>query len=319
MRRFLQAAAILLLIALLLTACAKPTQSGEAILVARQSYRSAALVVLGECLSSHADALGRPSYQIQVNRVFAGAAQVGDLLQCDQKMTPGQSYLLYLQRGADMPHAEDIPGYTLVEGGQPYPVEGSKVTLNGQKLALAYLSQDMQSLSGVISAPGTPQFYDRLQELSKAADNIFIGIVKEAPALVPMQFRAQVGGTTTENTLDATVAKVIAWGGVKGAYNYGDAVDLVFAPGMLSDTLNASTLKPIPYGPANAPELKAGATYLFFTISGADEKQAYSFPVNALQGFILLSGDLPQPSPVAGPLTAYTSLDSLVNTIRKYL
>ena len=116
--------AILLLLTVLClgmgtSGCALPVGStGEARILAqaRQDYRNASLVVSGTCLQTHVNAKGVNCYDLTVEDVLAGQAAAGDVIHCTSPMTEGKSYLLYLQKGEDVPHTEDMQGYTLVSG-----------------------------------------------------------------------------------------------------------------------------------------------------------------------------------------------------------
>lgn len=304
-----------------ITGCALPVGSmGEARLLAqaRQDYRNASLVVSGTCLQSHVNAQGVNCYDLTVEKVLAGKATTGDVIHCTSPMTEGKSYLLYLQKGEDVPHTEDMQGYTLASG-QPLALSQGSVVLDGQAISLETLLADMAKLDAMISAPSSIYYYDSLAQLVEAADDIFIGRVEEQEGPQDTQFHAQSNGTTVEHTIPATILHITAYGGIKGAMTYGDQVELVYAPGMNEDMINATTLAAEPYTAEHAPDVETGGIYLFFTMESPDAKQDYIFPVNPMQGFTQITNDALTVPYGNRAMLQFHSLDVAVRAIRTIL
>lgn len=319
-------AAVLVLVAVLClglgtAGCALPVGSmGEARLLAqaRQDYRNASLVVSGTCLQTHVNAQGVNCYDLTVEEVLAGQAVVGDVIHCTSPMTEGASYLLYLQKGEDVSHTEDMQGYTLVSG-QPLALSQGSVLLDGQAISLEVLLADMAKLDAMISAPSSIYYYDGLSALVEAADDIFIGRVEAQEGPEDTQFHAQSNGTTVEHTIPATILQITAYGGIKGAMKYGDQVELVYAPGMNEDMVNAATLAAESYTAEQAPQVETGGIYLFFTLKGPDAKQDYIFPINPMQGFVQIANDTLEVSYTNRAMLSFRSLDETVRAIRAIL
>lgn len=313
--------ALALCLSFLVSGCALPAGNvGEARILAeaRQDYRKASLVVSGVCLQSHVNAEGEDCYDLSIEQVLAGEAEPGDVIHCTSAMNMGQSYLLYLSQGEGAPHTEDMLGYELVSG-QPLPLSHGKVLYGGQSVDLDTLLEDMAALDAMISAPSGFYYYDEIAALAQAADDIFIGRVNQAPALRDTQFRSQDNGATVEHTIPAALARITAYGGIKGALKYGDQVELVNAPAMNADVVNAATLAAEPYSEAQAPRLQEGGVYLFFTLKGPDAKQHYSFLLNPMQGFVPVNGDTLSAPAGNRALRNVQSLDAAVKAIRKAL
>ena len=318
--------AILLLLTVLClgmgtSGCALPAGStGEARILAqaRQDYRNASLVVSGTCLQTHVNAKGVNCYDLTVEDVLAGQAAAGDVIHCTSPMAEGKSYLLYLQKGEDVPHTEDMQGYTLVSG-QPLALSQGSVLLDGMAVSLETLLADMAKLDAMISAPSSIYYYDSLAELVEAADDIFIGRVEAQEGPKDTQFHAQSNGTTVEHTIPATMLQVTAYGGIKGAMKYGDQVELVYAPGMNEDMVNAATLAAEPYTAEQAPQVETGGIYLFFTLNGPDAKQDYIFPINPMQGFLKITNDALTVPYGNRAMLSFDSLDAAVRAIRSIL
>lgn len=314
--------ALALCLCILAGGCALPAGNmGEARILAeaRQDYRDASLVVSGVCIRDHVNADGEDCYDLSIDRVLAGQAEPGDVIHCTSPMSVGQSYLLYLLQGEDVSHTEDMLGYTLVSG-EPLALSKGKVLYGGgQTVDLDTLLKDMAALDAMISAPSGFYYYDEIGALAQAADDIFIGRVNRASALEDTQFRSQNNGATVEHTLPASVVQITAYGGIKGALKYGDKVDVVNAPAMNADVVNAATLAAEPYSESQAPALQSGGIYLFFTLKGPDAKQPYSFLVNPMQGFVPVCGDSLEPPAGNRALQNVRSLDVAVNAIHKAL
>lgn len=313
--------ALALCLCLFAGGCALPAGNmGEARILAeaRQDYRDASLVVSGVCVQSHVNTDGENCYDLSIEQVLAGQAEVGDVIHCTSAMSVGQKYLLYLMQGEDVPHTEDMLGYALV-GGEPLPLSGSKVLYGGQAVDMEVLLKDMVALDAMISTPPGFYYYDDLAALARAADDIFIGRVNRMPSLADTKFRSQDNGATVEHTLPAAIAEVTAYGGIKGALKYGDKLELVVAPGMNADVVNAATLTAEPYTVTQAPGLQEGEVYLFFTLKGPDAKQHYSFLLNPMQGFVGVSGDSLSTPYGNRALRGVQSLDAAVKAIRQAL
>ncbi len=312
---------LILCLSLGISGCALPVSSaGEAraLAQARQNYRQASLVVSGTCTQVHINANGENCYDFTVEEILAGDSQAGSVIHCLSAMEVGKEYLLYLEDGEDAAHTEDMQGYALVSG-EPLALSQGAVTLNGQSISLETLILDMARLDATISAPSALYYYDSLEELAQGADDIFIGQVEEIAPSRDTQFHSQSNGTTVEQVLPASIVTITAFGSTKGALKYGDTVKMVHAPAMNADLINAATLLAEPYSSDQAPELKEGAIYLFFTVNGPDAKQNYIFPVNPMEGFVRIQGDLLLVSYGNRAMADINSLDAAIQAIRACL
>lgn len=315
-----------LLTMLLACACAvpaglsQPTDDAEHALAAiRQSYRSAQLVVRGTCLQTHTDASGAPCAAIEVDEVLAGSAKTGDILHCTASgLKEGGSYLLFLEQGEDVHYSEDEIGFNVL-ASDAVETTGGMAKLKTAGITLAEVRTEIARLDAVVSAPATNYYYTALTEMADAADEIFIGRVASDTALTTTSFRSQEGGGTVEQELPAALVRVEAYGAVKGALKYGDMVDLIYAPAMSADTVDAATLTAITYGENAVPMLRKGQICIFFLIKGPDSKQNYYFPINPFQGYVRLDGDELQVSYVNTAIMNYAELTPLVLDIRNAL
>ncbi len=325
MKSILKPAAIALALAAFVCACAAPTgvnlSDERALSDVQRIYKSAAMVVMGECLQSHINSNGDTCYDLSVTEVIAGNALAGDVIHCTEgAMKDGQSYLLYLAEGEDMYHTEDMMRYKLLSDG-PLPVsESGIVDFGGTQLGLSDIKQDIARMDAVITAPAMAYYHKTLAALSEAADEVFIGRVKSVSPERSMAFRSHTDGTTVENTLPASIAVVEAYGVLKGALNYGDEIELVYSPAMSANLVDAGTLKTVSYGAEDAPELLEDEVYLFFLQQSPDAKQAYRFSVNPMQGYVRVdTGDNVHVPYVNRALQGYRDLADLVEELRKIM
>lgn len=221
-----------------------------------------------------------------MEEVVAGCAQAGDIIHCTQgAMKEGETYLLYLAEGEEMYHTEDMRRYELLSDA-PLPVsENGTVAFAGTQLALSDIKRDIERMDAVITAPAITYYYKSSARSSTRQMRFSSAVLPSISPVKDMAFRSQADGTIIENTLPAALAQVEAYGVLKGALNYGDSVDLVYAPAMSANLVDASTLKALSYGEANAPALEEGEVYLFFLTQSPDAKQAYRFSVNPMQGY----------------------------------
>ena len=322
MKSFWKPVAMALAVGAFACACATPVgaqlSDERALSDVQRIYKNAALVVMGECVQSHINSEGDTCYDLSVEEVVAGYAQAGDIIHCTQgAMKEGETYLLYLAEGEEMYHTEDMRRYELLSDA-PLPVsENGTVAFAGTQLALSDIKRDIERMDAVITAPAATYYYKELGALIDAADEVFIGRVASISPVKDMAFPSQADGTIIENTLPAALAQVEAYGVLKGALNYGDPVDLVYAPAMSANLVDASTLKALSYGEANAPALEEGEVYLFFLTQSPDAKQAYRFSVNPMQGYARVDkDDHVHVSHVNSALAGCKDLGSLVREIR---
>lgn len=284
---------------------------------ARVQYHDASLIVRGSCMQTHTNATGHACSDLLINDVLAGKADVGGIIHCTQgTMEKGKEYLLYLDENkADVNHAEDTAGYRL-SADAPMEIVDSDVFWNGTRVPLSVLLDDMQQLSSVLSVPAPLYYYDDLKQLVDASSEIFIGRVISLPQMEEYTFSIRSGGTGEKAQSPASIAKVEAYGAIKGVLRYGQNIDLVHCPARIGELVDASTLKPLEYDSTQAAQLQEGEYYLFFLNPGVDSKQPYYFPVNPVQGYAEVNGEALSVSPANDPLGSYVQLTPLIQAIQ---
>jgi len=321
--KILSAACIVVLLA---SACAVPAgvsqpsnESEHALISIRQSYRNASLVVRGVCVKTHADKFGTICADVEISEVIAGNTKAGSTVHCvSGSLKEGGAYLLFLGINEDVHYAEDEVSFSVIEA-EAVDYKGSSVIIKDTGMTLTEVRKEFKKLDAVISAPSTGYYYTTLAEMADAADEIFIGKVEDDPVFSDTSFRSQEGGGTVEQQLPADIVRVTAYGAVKGALKYGDAVDLVYAPAMSADVVDAATLTATTYAENAVPKLKGGGVYVFFLIHGPDLKQSYFFPINPFQGYVRVENDDLMVSFVNTAILPYTTLTPLVQDIRMIL
>ncbi len=281
----------------------------------RQSYRSASLVVAGECiekLGSGSDTRSR----IHINEVIAGSAGVGDDVLVKGSYEPGREYLLYLAEGEDVNYAEDVIEYVSTSADS-FVIDGDNVEYGGASISLTEFEKEMDEVSRVITAPSVNYYYGSLESLVNASENIFIGYVNSVSAAAKTTFRTQDGGSTVEKKAAAVRLSVSVYGSIKGDMSYGSTIEIVNVPSVCESMTDAETLQPRPMSPADSVALQDGATYIFFLTADPDPKQDYCFAVNPIQGWAVLDGDTLRVSEKNGALSGYSDLSALVEDINK--
>lgn len=318
----LRFASVLLCCLLLLSACASPAtkvvvpQEEDRVLTnVRTQYRNANLIISGVCKGSHIDADGATCYDLSVTKIYAGNASLGDTIHCTKgEMTEGESYILFLGQDEDVHFAEDTTGYTLLSSS-PLPIVDSEVIWDGKRLSLDTLQQEIDQLSSVISAPAV-YYYDTLSALAEATDEIFIGRVEYLPDMANKTFSIRNGGAVEKLQCNTSSVVIEAYGSIKGSLDYGQRITMIHCPERVSGMLDAATLQHTEITASQAPRLQEGSVYLFFLCHGPDAKQNYWFPVNPVQGFVPLSGDMLFVCNANKPLLPFNKLSPLVQVLQ---
>ena len=283
---------------------------------ARQSYRSASLVVSAKCKDTFIAPDGCTVSRITVDEVLAGKAKPGELLQIQDKLEPGGEYLLYLGYGDEVHFAEDQHAYVSVSQ-EHFVISGDRVEYGGSSLSLNDIKKDMAEMDKTITAHGSVYYYNSLDALTEASESIFIGKVNSVSPLKNTRFRSQQGGSTIEKTAPAAVVSVTVYGSVKGARGYFSSVDMLYIPQAAGEMTDGATLEPVSCSEADVIELAEGETYLFFLADDPDAKQDSAFPINPIQGWVKVENDMLTASGANSALADYETLPQLVSDMRK--
>lgn len=317
-------AAAILLVILSLCSCAAPaisqtadfTSSNDRLLLdIKAKYRDASLVVNATCIDSHIDDNGETCYYVELDEILAGvSASVGDIFHCPGgQMEIGVQYMLFLKTGEDVHYAEDTIGYELI---LPLNISGEEVAMNGGKVALQDLKDELLNISKTINVPVPVNYYSELADLVLAADEIFIGRVHNIPEFELRQFSMRSGGSIEKAQYDASIIKVESYGSIKGSLSYGDIIEVCYSPGLVSGMIDYKSLQPTNFSAAVANSLVENGIYVFFLVDGPDEKQEYYFSINPVQGYQRLIGEDLIPNEENIPLKPYSELTSFVQALR---
>lgn len=259
---------------------------------ARQLYHSAALVARGSCLFSHIDSEGRECFDMELNGIIAGDAEPGDVLHCTGvPFEPGEEYLLYLGAGGDVFHTEDTAGYTLLYGEPLRIVDNEVLWNNSVRISIETLKRDAVQQNFIVNIPANFYYYRTLSGLVSAADELFIGRIRNISQWSPMTMRSVADGATVEKSVISSLVTIEALGSIKGKFKYSDTVVMVNTSEKIVDLMDSETLRSKDYAPYETLALKEGGIYLFFLKKGPDAKQTYYFPVNQIQGYVEINGE----------------------------
>lgn len=317
--RFFAFAAALIFLPCACTLPPKAPGEEKALADMQRLYKSAALVVVGECLQTHLNGAGEQCGDIVVTQTVAGtAADPNDVLHCpNAQMKVGDKYLLYLANGEDVYQSEDSDGFVPVAGGV-FKLDGDDILLENGTISLGDVKTDIQKANKVISARGESYYYKNINELSNQTDFIFIGKVRSVPVMEQTRFRSNDGGSVTENELSAAILDVEVYGSIKGTLAYGQTINLVYCPAMCQGIIDAATLRSAGIRERDIPVPSENGIYLFFLSKGPDEKQDYYFGINQAQFAVPLNKDNTIAAGAQNKaLSAFRSLNAVVTIIKK--
>lgn len=281
----------------------------------RQSYRSASLVVSGECVQ-RINSGDNAQSRIRIDEVIAGNAREGSEILVSGSYTAGEKYLLYLTEGNDVQYAEDEVSYRSTSA-ESFVLRDGNVEYGGLQIKFSEFEKEMDEISRVITAPSENYYYSDLESLVDASENIFIGRVSAASHARGTKFRTQDGGSTVEKKEPSESITISVYGSIKGDIGYGKEINLVYVPSASENMTDAGTLQPRPVSADSAVELSVGGTYLFFLAEDPDPKQDYCFPINSIQGWIRVENDVLTVSGANGAAREYTDLSQLAADINK--
>ena len=157
----------------------------------RQSYRSASLVVSGECIQKINSGDNAQS-RILIDEVIAGNAGKGSKILVKGSYTVGEKYLLYLTEGNDVQYAEDEADYCSTSADN-FVIRDGNVEYGGSRIKISEFKKEMDAISRVITAPSKNYYYNDIRSLVNASENIFIGRVNSASHMRSTKFRTQDG------------------------------------------------------------------------------------------------------------------------------
>ena len=228
----------------------------------RQSYRSASLVVSGECIQKINSGDNAQS-RILIDEVIAGNAREGSKILVKGSYTVGEKYLLYLTEGNDVQYAEDEADYCSTSADN-FVIRDGNVEYGGSRIKISEFKKEMDAISKVITAPSKNYYYNDIRSLVNASENIFIGRVNSASHMRSTKFRTQDGGSTVEKKAPSANLTISVYGNIKGDIGYGQEINLVYVPSASENMTDAGTLQPKPVSADKAVKLSEGDTYLFF-------------------------------------------------------
>lgn len=311
---------LMALLLLLAAAACTPDQDASleaALQEARAQYRSASLIVRGECTVAHTNAQGEPCYDLKVTDVLAGEYEAGDVIHAAAAMLPGSEYVLYLGIGADAFHTEDQAGYVAL--ADPMLLQGDEIVVGNARIPYALLLEELDQQARIVAAPAKSYFYEELPGLLEHSDLVFLAEVVRVSPAQPRQVRTVDNGVRTQEERLLSFVTVRAYSSAKGALVYGDEVTLVVAQSGIGDLVDGATLTPRPEQANDNLALERGMVGLFFLNRGPDDKQQYYFPVNSAQGFVRLYGDILAPSAQNVALHPYYDLSTFIAQARALL
>ena len=286
--------------------------SEKVLLDAKLYYKQSSLVVLGNCTEVKPEK-DENHYTIQISEVIAGEVDSSRAIQVAGKsLNAGNNYLLFLAA------IEDSSYYRIVNDSE-LRITADSVLWNGTWVNLKTVLSELYSFAATITIPGTTYFYTKLSDLTEAADAIFIGEVLDAPKIKKMNVKSQIDGAIVENAVEASVVKVVVYGTIKGNLKYGTTIKLVNIPSTASSMTDSKSLENVSMDTYSIINLANESTYMFFVQKTKDVKQDYYFPLNPIQGWILVDRDFVTVARFNTPLYGYKTLPLLVRDVKSSL
>jgi len=254
-----------------------------------RSYREASSIVLATCTLSYRASSGGQMSRFRVDTAYAGALSEGDEFSLASRAVVGQSYLLYLGEGGGANYAEDETGFVCVTD-ELITVRDGIASLGGVNYSLSAIMEDLASQREVLNVPAQSFYYNNLEDLFTACDDIVIAAVTKVEGPVPTLCRSDEKGESVISTTEQTFVSATVLNGLGGVHSYGDNIKAVFSPARKLSIINATNLEAVSFGSEPAAP-KEGEVYIFFLLRSKDAKSDYCFAVNPYQGCVLLEGD----------------------------
>ena len=248
-------------------------------------YRESEGILLATCIRTAPAEDGGSVARMRIDSVLDGQAEEGEVVSIRAEAASGAQYLLYLAPRAEEGQAEE----TLLTG-QPLPVESGSVMYEGELLPISAIVRDIERQREILTVPSQTVFYDSIESLAAACDEIVIARVVGKSEPRATLCRSAEKGASTLSTIEQVFLTVKVENGLFGDLTYGDKLSVVIEPYNVRPVINAVDLKPktVEAPPESSPEL--GSVYIFFLLRSEDKKSSYYFTVNPYEGWVLLIG-----------------------------
>ena len=251
-------------------------------------YRESDMILIATCMRTAVSAEGVSTSRFRADSVLDGQFAAGDMLSLTAEATPGAQYLLYVakpEQGGENPRAYEL----LTEA--PLPVEGGSVLYGGELWGVTGIVEDIERQHSILTVPSQSVFYESIDELRAACDEIVIGRVVRASEPTPTLCRSAENGESTLSTIEQVFLTVKVENGLNGGLAYGEKLNVVIEPYNSRPVINAVDLKPktVKAPPESVPQ--EGSVYIFFLCRSEDKKSSYYFTVNPYEGCVRLIGN----------------------------
>lgn len=256
----------------------------------RLVYRSAALIVQAVCIDSaeNPDDGNGTFCDYQINYVYAGKKDAGDIIRVRGYETKGKEKLLYLVPG-ETEEKPEIQYYEICENGE-FSINDNMIILSsGVLLPTEVLKADIRAQQKIKRIPSQYMYYSDFDSLVYGCDEIFIAYVEDISGYYITKCRSSVKGESVEKNCSVAEAGITVLNGLATSRVYGEKINITLVEEMRDYVIDNERLTAVPKQDAKA--LERGGIYVFFVNYSEDAKEETYFLVNPYQGYLKLDGD----------------------------
>lgn len=246
-------------------------------------YRESEKILVATCMRQIKGENGEIISRFRVDEVIDGSSNEGDLLSVTVEASPEKQYLLYLTEHVN----GEVTEYSILTQ-HPISVSEGSFIYEGVKLTVEALSKDIERQRKIITIPSQIYFYNSLDSLREACDEILIGRVISVSEPTETVCRSEMKGESIISTNNMVFVRVLVENDFSGNYFYGNVITVVLPPHNLIPILNETDLSPMTGDAPRFISPSSGKSYIFFLIKSDDKKRSDYFTVNPYEGYSLL-------------------------------
>ena len=249
-------------------------------------YRDAERILLCSCIRVETAEDGEPRPRFRIDEVLEGPEPDSRFFSFACAAAAGAQYLLYLK--TPEPTEEEQKPSPVIMTGAPIPVEDGRLIWENRAYSVDSVRRDIARQRAILTVPSQSFYYDDLDSLALACDQIVIARVLSVGDPVETVCRSVEKGESTLSTVEQIFVRIKVENGFYGGLPYGTRLTVAISPDYSRPVINATDLTPVsfPTGPTARPT--PGSVYIFFLLENEDPRSEVYFPVNPYEGCVLL-------------------------------